>query len=35
VSEDTDLTFFIARQFPEKVVVAVAPAIAYVHQLSR
>ncbi|NQW20674.1 MAG: glycosyltransferase [Chloroflexi bacterium] len=31
VSEDTDLTFFIARQFPEKVVVAVAPAIAYVH----
>lgn len=31
VSEDTDLTFFIARQFPERSVVAVGPAIAFVH----
>ena len=31
VSEDTDLTFFIAQRFPERRVVAVSPAVAYVH----
>ena len=31
VSEDTDLTFFISRQFPDKRVVAVASAVAFVH----
>jgi putative glycosyltransferase (exosortase G-associated) len=31
VSEDTDLTFFIAQHFPEKTVRAVAQSVIYVH----